>query len=133
MTNKGYAHSFAYVLPDFVTFILRSNTALDHQTFHAEPQSLLSRRDNTCERLRSLRGLRPYEESAERPSVYVERTRSVRGDILREQCWFISVNFSQDRRFLCVLLFSEAITPWLDYLRGSARKYIRRCENRLAL
>ena len=28
--------------------------------------------------------------------------------------------------------FSEAITPWLDCLRGSARKYIRRRENRLA-
>ena len=62
--------------PDFVTFILMLNTALDYQTFHAEPQSLLSRRDDTCERLRSLRGLRPYEESAERPSVYVEHTRS---------------------------------------------------------
>ena len=34
-----------------------------------------SRRDDTCERLRSLRGLRPYEERAERPSVYVERLR----------------------------------------------------------
>jgi len=40
-----------------------------------EPQSLLSRGDDTCERLRSLRGLRPYEERAERPSVYVERLR----------------------------------------------------------
>ena len=49
-----------------------------------------SRRDDTCERLRSLRGLRSYEERA------------------------------------------EAITAWLDYLRGSARKYLRRCENRLA-
>ena len=76
MTNKGYAHTFAYVLPDLVTFLLRPNIAIDYQIFHAEPQSLLSRRDDTCERLRSLRGLRPYEESAERPSVYVERTRS---------------------------------------------------------
>ena len=32
---------------------------------HAEPQSLLSRGDGTCETLRSLRGLRPYEERAE--------------------------------------------------------------------
>ena len=53
------------LFPYFVTFILRPNAALDYQTFHAEPQSLLSRRDDTCERLRSLRGLRPYEESAE--------------------------------------------------------------------
>ena len=29
----------------FVTFLLRPNTALDYQTFHAEPQSLLSRRE----------------------------------------------------------------------------------------
>ena len=65
--------------PDFVTFILRPNAALDYQTFHAEPQSLLSRGDDTCDRLRSLRGLRPYEERAERPSVYVERMWSVRG------------------------------------------------------
>ena len=61
--------------PDFVTFLLIPNAALEYQTFHAEPQSLLSRRDDTCERLRSLRGLRPYEERAERPSVYVERLR----------------------------------------------------------
>ena len=47
--------------------------------FHAEPQSLLSRGDDTCERLRSLSGLRPYEERAERPSVDVERTWNVRG------------------------------------------------------
>ena len=33
MTNKGYAHTFAYVLPDFVTFLLRPNTALDYQIF----------------------------------------------------------------------------------------------------
>lgn len=52
--------------------MLSPNAALDYQTFHAEPQSLFSRRDDTCERLRSLRGLRPYEERAERPSVYVE-------------------------------------------------------------
>ena len=31
--------------------------------------------DDTCERLRPLKGLRPYEERAERPSVYVERLR----------------------------------------------------------
>ena len=62
MTNKGYAHTFAYVLPDFVTFLLRPNTALDHQTFHAEPQSLLSRGDDTCERLRSLRDLWSLEK-----------------------------------------------------------------------
>ena len=61
--------------PDIVTILLRPNAALGHQTFHAEPQSLLSRGDDTCERLRSLRGLRPYEERAERPSVYVERLR----------------------------------------------------------
>jgi len=36
---------------------------------------LIDRRENTCERLRSQRGLRPYEEIAERPSVYVERLR----------------------------------------------------------
>ena len=63
------------IYPYFVTFILRPNAALDYQTFHSEPQRLLSRRDDTCERLRPLRGLRPYEESAERPSVYVERMR----------------------------------------------------------
>ena len=34
-------------------------------------------------------------------------------EIVRERCWFISVNFSQDRRSLCVLSFSEAITPRL--------------------
>ena len=62
-------------ITNFITFILRPNATLDYQTFHAEPQSLLSRRDDTCERLRSLRGLRPYEERAERPSVYVERMR----------------------------------------------------------
>ena len=67
---------YASVFSDFVTFLLRPNTALDYQFFHAEPQSLLSRRDDTRERLRSLRGLRPYEESEERPSVYVERMRS---------------------------------------------------------
>ena len=61
--------------PDIVTILLRPNATLDYQTFHAEPLSLLSRRDDTCERLRSLRGLRPYEERAERPSVYVERLR----------------------------------------------------------
>ena len=64
-------------------FYIETNAALDYQTFHAqtfhaEPQSLLSRRDDTCERLRSLSGLRPYEESAERPSVYVERMRRER-------------------------------------------------------
>ena len=53
------------LFPYFITFLLRPNAALDYQTFHAEPQSLLSRRDDTCERLRSLRGLRPYEERAE--------------------------------------------------------------------
>ena len=51
--------------PDFVTYILRPNVALDYQTFHAEPQRLLSRRDDTCERMGSQRCLRPYEESAE--------------------------------------------------------------------
>ena len=51
------------IYPYFVTFILRPNAALDNQIFHAEPQSLLSRRDDTCERLRPLRSLRPYEES----------------------------------------------------------------------
>ena len=56
------------IISDFVTFILRPNTALDHQTFHAEPQSLLSRGDDTCERLRSLRGLRPFKERVERLS-----------------------------------------------------------------
>ena len=56
------------IISDFVTFLLRPNTALDHQTFHAEPQSLLSRGDDTCERLRSLRGLRPFEERVERLS-----------------------------------------------------------------
>ncbi len=61
------------IYPYFVTFILRPNAALDNQIFHAEPQSLLSRRDDTCERLRSLRGLRPLEVRTERPSVYVER------------------------------------------------------------
>jgi hypothetical protein len=55
--------------------------------FHAEPQSLLSRGDDTCERLRSLSGLRPYEERAERPSVDVERLwrYSVCGDIEYEE------------------------------------------------
>ena len=70
----------ALTRPYFVTFLLRPNAALDNQTFHAEPQNLLSRRDNTCERQRSLRGLRPYEERSERPSVCVDvfgATRSV--------------------------------------------------------
>ena len=59
--------------PESPNFFLQ---VLDYQTFHAEPQSLLSRRDDTCERLRPLKGLRPYEErAAERPSVYVERLR----------------------------------------------------------
>ena len=58
--------------PESPNFFLQ---VLDYQTFHAEPQSLLSRRDDTCERLRPLKGLRPYEERAERPSVYVERLR----------------------------------------------------------
>ena len=55
--------------------------------FHAEPQSLLSRGDDTCERLRSLSGLRPYEEREERPSVDVERLwrYSVCGDIEYEE------------------------------------------------
>ena len=65
----------ALTRPDFVTIILRPNAALDYQTFHAEPQSLLSRRDDTCERLSSLRGLCSLEERAERPSVYVESMR----------------------------------------------------------
>ena len=42
------------------------------------------------------------------------------------------IRHTKDRRALCVLSFSEAITPRLNKLRGSARKYIRRCENRLA-
>ena len=61
--------------PDIVAFIQSPNAALDYQTSHAEPRSLLSRRDDTCQRMRSLGGLRPYEERAERPSVYVERMR----------------------------------------------------------
>ena len=53
-------------------FFIETKCALDYQTFHAEPQSLLSRRDITCERLRPQRGLRPYEERAEgRASVGV--------------------------------------------------------------
>ena len=65
----------ALTRPDFVTSLLRPNAALDYQTFHAEPQSLLSRRDDMCERLNSLRGLCSLEERAERPSVYVESMR----------------------------------------------------------
>ena len=61
--------------PDFITFLLRPYATLDYQTFHAEPQSILSRRDDTYERLRLLRGLWPLEERTERPSVYVESTR----------------------------------------------------------
>ena len=72
---KGMKPFPALARPDIVNVLLRTNDALDNQTLHAEPQSLLSRRDNTCERLRSQRGLRPYEERSERPSVYVERLR----------------------------------------------------------
>ncbi len=72
---KGMKPFPALARPDIVNVLLRTNAALDNQTLHAEPQSLLSRRDNTCERLRSQRGLWPYEERSERPSVYVERLR----------------------------------------------------------
>ena len=72
---KGMKPFPALARPDIVNGLLRTNAAIDNKTLHAEPQSLLSRRDNTCERLRSQRGLRPYEERSERPSVYVERLR----------------------------------------------------------
>ena len=36
-------------ITNFITFILRPNATLDYQTFHAEPQSLLSRRDIASE------------------------------------------------------------------------------------
>ena len=36
--------------------------------------------------------------------AYERRTRSIQGDILRERCWFISANFSQDRRSLRSLI-----------------------------
>ena len=60
---------------------------------------------------REQRGLRP-----------VWRVNEAYEEIMRGQCWFISVNFSQDRRSLCVLSFLEAITPRLNKLRGSARR-----------
>ena len=80
----------------------------------AERPSALMRREQ-----RDLRSIWSIREA------YEEHTRSRQGDILREQCWFISVNFSQDRRSLCVLSFLEAITPRLNKLRGSARKSLR--------
>ena len=73
--GKGFMPFPALIRSDFATFLLRSNAALNYQTFHAEPQSLSSRRDDTYERLSSLRGHRPCEERAERPSVYVESMR----------------------------------------------------------
>ena len=75
---KGFMPFPALTRSDFATFLLRSNAALDYQTFHAEPRSLLSRRDDTYERLSSLRGLCSLEERAERPSVYVESMRRYR-------------------------------------------------------
>ena len=123
--------------PDFVTFILSPNAALDYQTFHAEPQSLLSRRAYwAAEFIEPQRGYMSEAETAEGPSAFRgehreafglmrREQRDLRsmwrgwGDIPREQCWCISVNSLQDRRSLCVLSFSEAITPWLNKLRGS--------------
>ena len=82
--------------PYFVTFLLRPNAALDNQTFHAEPQSLLSRRDDTCERMSSLRGLRPYEERARvvgrwrQPRRGERRESCIGGDSLGEAEFFIT-------------------------------------------
>ena len=82
----------------------------------AEPQSLLSRRADTCERLRSQRGLRPYEERAVRPSVYVERTRSVWGGSARTVLVHLCDLPSRPKVSLRALI-SEAITPRLNKLR----------------